>query len=109
VRDKNFRIEVAEDGIHVYARGLHKVEQDAFKFFADLQVEQDGAHGFYLGAELTKAEIALRLGKRYVQDEPLDFGVAAPRQQGDRLRLKDAGATLTHRAPQAKQSVKDND
>jgi dihydropteroate synthase-like protein len=108
VRDKNFRIEAAEDGIHVYARGLHKIEQDAFQFFADLHVEQDGAHGFYLGAELTKAEIALRLGKRYVQDEPLDFGVAAPRQQGDRLRLKDAGATLTHRGPPAKQSVKDN-
>jgi dihydropteroate synthase-like protein len=99
VRDKNFRIEAAEDGIHVYSRDFHKIEQDAFALFPDLRVEQDGAHAFYLGAELTKAEIALRLGKRYIQDEPLDFGVAAPRQQGDRLRLKQAGATLKHRGP----------
>jgi dihydropteroate synthase-like protein len=110
VRDKNFRIETAEDGIHVYARGFHDIKPDAFEFFPDLHVEQDGAHAFYLGAELTKAEIALRLGKRYIQDEPLDFGVAAPRQQGDRLRLKEAGTTLKHRGPQnAKESVEDND
>jgi dihydropteroate synthase-like protein len=110
VRDKNFRIETAEDGIHVYARGSHKIEQDAFTLFPDLHVEQDGAHAFYLGAELTKAEIALRLGKRYIQDEPLDFGVAAPRQQGDRLRLKEAGTTLKHRgAATAKESVEEND
>jgi dihydropteroate synthase-like protein len=109
VRDKNFRIEAAEDGIHVYARGFHRIERDAFQFFPDLHVEQDGAHAFYLGAELTKAEIALRLGKRYIQDEPLDFGVAAPRQQGERLRLKEAGTTLKHRGPQAKESVEDSD
>jgi dihydropteroate synthase-like protein len=101
VRDKNFRIEAAEDGIHIYARDFHKIEQDAFALFPDLRVEQDGAHAFYLGAELTKAEIALRLGKRYIQDEPLDFGVAAPRQQGDRLRLKQAGTTLKGRGRQA--------
>jgi dihydropteroate synthase-like protein len=110
VRDRNFRIETAEDGIHVYARGLHKIEQDAFALFPDLHVEQDGAHAFYLGAELTKAEVALRLGKRYIQDEPLDFGVAAPRQQGDRLRLKEAGTTLKHRCDQPTQeAVEEND
>jgi dihydropteroate synthase-like protein len=110
VRDRNFRIETAEDGIHVYARGLHKIEQDAFALFPDLHVEQDGAHAFYLGAELTKAEVALRLGKRYIQDEPLDFGVAAPRQQGDRLRLKEAGTTLKHRCDQGTQEpVEEND
>jgi dihydropteroate synthase-like protein len=110
LRDRNFRIETAEDGIHIYARGFHKIEQDAFALFPDLHVEQDGAHAFYLGAELTKAEIALRLGKRYIQDEPLDFGVAAPRQQGERLRLKQAGTTLKHRGAQnAKESVEDSD
>jgi dihydropteroate synthase-like protein len=110
VRDRNFRIETAEDGIHIYARGFHQIRQDAFALFPDLQVEQDGAHAFYLGAELTKAEIALRLGKRYIQDEPLDFGVAAPRQQNDRLRLKEAGTTLRHRGEQAaKESRGEND
>ena len=34
----------------------------------------DGAHAFYLGGELTKAETAWRLGKRYVQDEPWPGG-----------------------------------
>jgi dihydropteroate synthase-like protein len=110
VRDKNFRIETAEDGIHVYARGFHQIKRDAFDFFPDLHVEADGAHAFYLGAELTKAEIALRLGKRYIQDEPLDFGVAAPRQRGDRLRLKEAGTTLKHqRERAAKDSAEEND
>jgi dihydropteroate synthase-like protein len=110
VRDKNFRIETAEDGIHVYARGFHAIKRDAFEFFPDLHVDGDGAHAFYLGAELTKAEIALRLGKRYIQDEPLDFGVAAPRQRGERLRLKEAGTTLKHRSERVtKASVEEND
>ncbi|MET1123986.1 MAG: dihydropteroate synthase-like protein [Archaeoglobaceae archaeon] len=32
-------------------------------------------HAAYLGRELMKAEIALRLGKNYVQDRDLDFGI----------------------------------
>jgi dihydropteroate synthase len=110
VRDANFRIETAEDGIHVYTRGFHEIKHEAFDFFPDLHVDEDGAHAFYLGAELTKAEIAWRLGKRYIQDEPLDFGVAAPRQTGDRLRLNEAGTTLKHRGERiAKDSVEDPD
>ncbi|MGN6767095.1 MAG: DUF6513 domain-containing protein, partial [Rhizobiaceae bacterium] len=46
------------------------------------------------GAELTKAEIAWRLGKRYAQDEPLSFGVAAHPPEGDRAPLAEAGHTL---------------
>jgi len=41
-----------------------------------------------------KAEIAWRLGKRYVQDEPLDWGAAVSRDDEDRTRLKQAGHTL---------------
>src|SRR6201987_5860202 len=66
VRDGNFRIETAEDGIHVYARGVHHVARDAFSLFPKLGVEGNGPHAFYLGAELAKAEIAWRLGKRYI-------------------------------------------
>ena len=54
----------------------------------------DGAHAFYLGTELAKAEIAWRLGKRYAQDEPLDWGVAADAPVDDKTRLKEAGHTL---------------
>ena len=91
VRDKNFRIEIAEDGIHVYNRDGHHVAQDAFALYDKLGVEQDGPHAFYLGAELARAEIAWRLAKRYAQDEPLDWGVAADAPVDDRTRLKEAG------------------
>jgi dihydropteroate synthase-like protein len=94
VKDDNFRIEVAEDGIHVYNRGRHEVAQDAFSLFGKLGVERDGAHAFYLGAELMRAEIAWRLGKRFAQDEPLDWGVAVDQPQEDRTRLREAGHTL---------------
>ena len=71
-----------------------RIAQDAFELFPGLGVENDGAHAFYLGAELMKAEIAWRLGKRYAQDEPLAWGAAAPGKQQDRLRLAEAGHTL---------------
>ena len=97
VRDANFRIMTAEDGIHIFNGKGHNKATDAFELFAGLGVESDGAHAFYLGAELMKAEIAWRLGKRYAQDEPLDWGVAAPAPEADRTRLAQAGHTLRAR------------
>jgi dihydropteroate synthase-like protein len=94
VRDKNFRIEIAEDGIHIYNRDGHHIAQDAFDLYPKLGVDQDGAHAFYLGAELARAEIAWRLAKRYAQDEPLDWGVAADAPADDKTRLKEGGHTL---------------
>lgn len=94
VRDANFRIMVSEDGIHIFNGKGHAVAEDAFALFDGLGVEADGAHAFYLGAELAKAEIAWRLGKRYVQDEPLNWGVGAALPEQDRTRLKEAGHTL---------------
>ena len=94
VRDKNFRIENAEDGIHIYNRDGHHIAQDAFDLYPKLGVDQDGAHAFYLGAELARAEIAWRLAKRYAQDEPLDWGVAADAPAEDKTRLKEVGHTL---------------
>jgi dihydropteroate synthase-like protein len=94
IRDANFRIEVAEDGIHVYNRDGHHVTRDAFELFPRLGVANDGAHAFYLGAELMKAQTALELGKRYVQDEPLDWGVAVPRLERPRAAHEAPGATL---------------
>jgi dihydropteroate synthase-like protein len=98
VRDDNYRIEAAEDGIHVYNRAGHFVARDAFALFDKLGVEKDGPHAFYLGAELTKAEIAFQLGKRYAQDEPLDWGCATDRRIEDRTQLSEAGHTLRPRA-----------
>jgi dihydropteroate synthase-like protein len=94
VRDKNFRIQVAENGIHIYNRDGHHVAQDVFELFPKLGIDDDGPHAFYLGAELAKAETAWRLGKRYAQDEPLGWGVAADAPAEDRTRLAEVGHTL---------------
>lgn len=104
VKDPNYRIAVAEDGIHVFNRDLHAVGTDAMAFFPDLQrtgtVGSDGAHAFYLGGELTKAETAWRLGKRYVQDEALAWGAAADAEVEDTTAFKKAGHTK-HSGPAA--------
>ena len=100
VKDANFRIEVAEDGIHVYHRGGHYVTQDALSVFPKLGVEADAPHAFYLGTELAKAEIAWRLAKRYAQDEPLDWGCAVDRDPEDLTRLREAGHTLRGSRPE---------
>ena len=97
VKDLNFRIETAEDGIHLYNSGGHYIAQDAMSLFARLGVEHDGAHAFYLGTELMKAEMAWLLGKRYAQDSPLDWGCAVDRPTEDLTRLAKPGPTL--RAP----------
>lgn len=97
VRDRSYRIETAEDGIHLYNRDLHQVARDALTLYRFLDVEADGAHAFYLGTELTKAEIAVALGKRYVQDEPLDFGCGTERVEEDVSKLREAGHTLRAR------------
>jgi dihydropteroate synthase-like protein len=79
VRDPNFRIQVAADGLHVYNRDGLRRAGDAMSLWPQLGLQDDAAHAFYMGYELAQAEIAHRLGKRYVQDQPLDFGCAAPR------------------------------
>ncbi|GGA58833.1 dihydropteroate synthase [Nitratireductor aestuarii] len=94
VRDRNFRIMTSPEGVHIFNAQGHHVARDAFELFPKLGVENDGAHAFYLGAELTKAEIAWSLGKRYAQDEPLNWGVAVPERVEERSRLKEAGHTL---------------
>ena len=97
IRDRNFRIETAEDGIHVYSRDGHWVHGDAFDFFDKLGVEADGAHAFYLGVELARAQTAWQLGKRYVQDEDLDWKNAADQAPPPPGAHRAPGPTLTAR------------
>jgi len=73
VRDKNFRIFVGEGRIHVFNGERFVSGTEAGELFPALG-EVDAAHAFYLGRELERAETALRLGKHYVQEEPLRFG-----------------------------------
>ena len=94
IRDDNFRIQVAEDGIHIYSRQGHQIVTDPFAAFPKLGVEADGAHAFYLGYELAKAEIAFELGKRYAQDNPLDWGIAADKKAQDLTQCAPESTTL---------------
>ncbi len=94
LRDVNYRIDVTRDGVHVFAKNFHRVEKDAMSLYPHLNVAQDGAHAFYLGAELMKAELAYKLGKRYRQDEPLDFGAAIDTNEEDATRFKEMGHTM---------------
>jgi len=93
VKDDNFRIEVAEDGIHIYNRNGHHVARDAMSLYSKLGVAADGAHAFYLGTELMKAEIAWRLGKRYAQDTTLTWGCAVDPPSEDPTQPSAAGPT----------------
>lgn len=96
IRDPSFRIQITEEGIHIFNRDGFYSAADPFELFPKLGVEQDGGHAFYLGAELTKAQIAWQLGKRYVQDEALDWGCAVdpPVEATDLHAYKPAGTTL---------------
>lgn len=111
VRDTAFRIEVTQQGIHAYNRDGHHVAQDPFALFPHLKVERDGAHAFYLGVEMARAEIAFRLGKRYAQDAPLAFGVVAQCGSGaetaHRLTFAEAGPTLRTTSDASEDASKD--
>ena len=76
VRDPNFRVQVSQRGLHVYNRDGLRLGQGAFELWPQLGLDGDAAHAFYMGVELAHAEIAHKLGKRYVQDQPLDWGCA---------------------------------
>lgn len=101
VRDLNYRIEVGEDGIHIYNRQGHHISEQPLELYPKLDVADDASHAFYLGYELAKAESAWRLAKRYVQDQPLDWGVAADKAAEDLTRHAVAGATLAAKAKEA--------
>ncbi len=72
IRDKNYRIFVYDQIICVQCPYFLK-GTSAQEVFAKLDI-QDASHAFYFGRELEKAETALRLGKKYVQDNPLQWG-----------------------------------
>jgi hypothetical protein len=59
-----------------------------------LGVENDTSHAFYLGVELARAQIAHQLGKRYVQDEELQWGITT---------IQDKRAKVTHREASIKE------
>ncbi len=76
VKDPSYRIQVSEEGIHVFNRDGINTSSNPFELFPKLEPLQDDApHAFYMGVELAKAQIAWQLGKPYMQDEELNWGV----------------------------------
>ncbi|WP_349431381.1 DUF6513 domain-containing protein [Methylomarinum sp. Ch1-1] len=96
IKDPSYRIQTSGEGIHIFNRdGLYSA-QDPFDLYPSLGVEHDGGHAFYLGVELARAEIAWQLGKRFTQDEALDWGCASEHNEAtvDLHTFKPAGTTL---------------
>ncbi len=101
IKDPSFRIMVSQEGVHVFNRDGHQVDVDPFSFYPKLGVEEDASHAFYLGVELGRAQIAWQLGKRYVQDEELSWGID---------KVSEKQSKKTHRqASLAEKKLKNND
>lgn len=73
VRDKNFRIFTDEHYIYIFNSRLFLRGTKAESLFEQLKID-DANHAFYLGRELEKAELAIKLGKNYLQDSELRWG-----------------------------------
>ena len=98
IKDSNFRIQVSEKGIHLYNRDGHYIESDPFAFFPKIKLEEDGGHAFYIGVETARAQTAWELGKKYVQDEELDWGCASRIKKFiDLTKFKEPGTTMDAR------------
>ncbi|HEC73647.1 MAG TPA: dihydropteroate synthase [Methylophaga aminisulfidivorans] len=94
IKDPNYRIKIAKEGIFVFNRdGLLK-DTDPFEFYTQLDVKEDAGHAFYLGVELARAETAWQLGKRYTQDEELQWGCAVELDEEDLNQQKAEGTTM---------------
>ncbi len=102
IKDTSFRIMVSENSVHVYNRDGLLQAIDPFAFYADLKVENDASHAFYLGVELARAQIAYQLKKRYVQDEELQWGVSEDRGQKTDDRKSHREASLKEKQAKKK-------
>ena len=100
IKDPSFRVQVSEAGIHVYNRDGFHTADDPFTLFPELKLDQDGNHAFYIGVELARAQIAFQLGKRYTQDQELNWGVAYAAKEEDQSAYHALGATLQARKKQ---------
>ncbi len=100
IRDNNYRIFAADGEIHLVTRNLHLHHADPMTIMDELSrsgpdetlpKNLDATHAFYLGYEMSKAKVALTLGKTYEQDEPLDWGLATQNEDRHYLKRKRRG------------------
>ena len=93
VKDKNYRIIMSDDGIHLFNKKGKIVATDPYDFYDFIDVEGDIGHAYYLGIELARAQIAYQLGKDYEQDEELDWGCLVNKEFDDKLEFKETRST----------------
>jgi dihydropteroate synthase len=77
VRDPNFRIFADRSTITVFNSEIFVRGTDIQEIFSQLGVDEP-THAFYLGRELTKAKLAITLGKTYRQEGALSWGYLTP-------------------------------
>ncbi len=73
VSDHHYRIFADREFIYVFNNKIFIKDTSVNAIFEKLNVE-NAAHAFYLGRELQKALLAVRLGKKYVQEDELRWG-----------------------------------
>lgn len=96
ITDPSYRIQISKQGLHIFNRDGFHTATDPFELYPKLHVETDGGHAFYLGVQLARAETAWQLGKRFNQDEGLQWGCAVDdtKTEVDLHSFKPAGTTL---------------
>lgn len=94
IKDPNYRIKTAKEGIFIFNRDCFLLSDDPFEFYPHLALDNDPGHAFYLGVELARAQIAWQLGKRYTQDEDLNWGCAVDGVAEDLTQQKAQGTTM---------------
>jgi dihydropteroate synthase-like protein len=77
--DLNFRIYTDRERIYIFNAERFVAGTDPAALFAQLDV-REATHAFYLGRELTKAKLALSLGKTYRQEGELAWGYLTPQE-----------------------------
>jgi dihydropteroate synthase-like protein len=89
IKDRNYRLFAERGLLHVLNADLFLESDNPFALFEQMRAHQeiDPAHAFYLGYEMAKAVTALTLGKNYVQDQALRWGLLTrpePAPEADR-------------------------
>ena len=74
IRDRNYRIFTDHAFIYVFNNARFIKGTQVQEIFDRLSLEGNASQAFYLGRELEKAALALKLGKRYIQEEDLRWG-----------------------------------
>jgi dihydropteroate synthase-like protein len=82
IRDRHYRIFADRERVYVFNRDTFISGSDPARLFEGLTAA-DPAHAFYLGRELERATLAVRLGKRYSQESPLRWGYLDEYRDGD--------------------------